>query len=179
MANERRGAAHISGWGRYAPGRVLTNDELSRMVDTSDEWIGQRTGILDRRVADSRETTAVQESVWRPHGRLRDLLAEADTLFQARDRTLALSRPQHGSACPIAGLKTGLDPFLFILGRGDCLLQDLDSLLESLVLLVCSVREERQKESQGSAGSRDGGKIGKHSIQYPLRKSLARHIDAE
>lgn len=58
MANERRRAAHISGWGRYAPSRVLTNDELSRMVDTSDEWIRQRTDILERRVADSRETTA-------------------------------------------------------------------------------------------------------------------------
>jgi 3-oxoacyl-[acyl-carrier-protein] synthase-3 len=37
---------------------VLTNEKLSRMVDTSDEWIRQRTGILERRVADSRETTA-------------------------------------------------------------------------------------------------------------------------
>ncbi len=58
MANEQRRAAHISGWGRYAPTRVLTNDELSRMVDTSEEWIQQRTGILERRVAGSDETTA-------------------------------------------------------------------------------------------------------------------------
>jgi len=58
MANELRRAAHISGWGRYAPTRVLTNDELSRMVDTSEEWIQQRTGILERRVAGSDETTA-------------------------------------------------------------------------------------------------------------------------
>ncbi len=57
MANDRRRAAHISGWGRYAPSQVLTNEELSRMVDTSDEWIRQRTDILERRVADSRETT--------------------------------------------------------------------------------------------------------------------------
>jgi 3-oxoacyl-[acyl-carrier-protein] synthase-3 len=58
VANERHRAAHISGWGRYAPTRVLTNDELSRMVDTSEEWICQRTGILERRVAGSGETTA-------------------------------------------------------------------------------------------------------------------------
>jgi 3-oxoacyl-[acyl-carrier-protein] synthase-3 len=58
MANELRRAAHISGWGRYAPTQVLTNDDLSRMVDTSEEWIQQRTGILERRVADSDETTA-------------------------------------------------------------------------------------------------------------------------
>jgi 3-oxoacyl-[acyl-carrier-protein] synthase-3 len=58
MANERRRAAHISGWGRYVPTRVLTNEDLSRMVDTSEEWILQRTGILERRVAASGETTA-------------------------------------------------------------------------------------------------------------------------
>ena len=58
MANEQRRGAHITGWGRYAPTRVLTNDELSLMVDTSDEWIYQRTGILERRVASSGETTA-------------------------------------------------------------------------------------------------------------------------
>ena len=58
MANERRRAAHISGWGRYVPTRVLTNEDLSRMVDTSEEWIRQRTGILERRVAGSGETTA-------------------------------------------------------------------------------------------------------------------------
>jgi 3-oxoacyl-[acyl-carrier-protein] synthase-3 len=58
MANERRRGAHISGWGRYAPSRVLTNDDLSRMVDTSQEWIRQRTGIHERRVAGSGETTA-------------------------------------------------------------------------------------------------------------------------
>ncbi|MGB3904639.1 MAG: 3-oxoacyl-ACP synthase, partial [Anaerolineae bacterium] len=58
MANEQRRGAHITGWGRYAPARVLTNDELSLMVDTSNEWIYQRTGILERRVASSGETTA-------------------------------------------------------------------------------------------------------------------------
>ena len=58
MAHEQRRAAHISGWGRYAPTQVLTNDDVSQMVDTSEEWIQQRTGILERRVAGSDETTA-------------------------------------------------------------------------------------------------------------------------
>ena len=31
--------AHVTGWGRYAPTQVLTNHDLERMVDTSDEWI--------------------------------------------------------------------------------------------------------------------------------------------
>jgi 3-oxoacyl-[acyl-carrier-protein] synthase-3 len=48
--------AVISGWGMYAPERVLTNDELSRMVETSDEWIATRTGIRERRIAANDET---------------------------------------------------------------------------------------------------------------------------
>ena len=36
---------------RYAPAQVLTNADLERMVDTSDEWIVSRTGIRERRVA--------------------------------------------------------------------------------------------------------------------------------
>jgi len=41
----------ITGLGSYVPERVLTNDELSTLVDTSDEWIMERTGIRERRIA--------------------------------------------------------------------------------------------------------------------------------
>ena len=41
----------ITGLGTYAPERVLTNDELAKIVDTSDEWITERTGIKERRIA--------------------------------------------------------------------------------------------------------------------------------
>ena len=41
----------ITGLGTYAPDRVLTNDELSELVDTTDEWIMERTGIKERRIA--------------------------------------------------------------------------------------------------------------------------------
>src|SRR6478736_4066557 len=41
----------ITGIGAYVPDRVLTNDELSTLVDTSDEWIMERTGIRERRIA--------------------------------------------------------------------------------------------------------------------------------
>jgi 3-oxoacyl-[acyl-carrier-protein] synthase-3 len=41
----------ILGTGSYAPERVLTNDEFSRSVDTSDEWIRTRSGIRERRIA--------------------------------------------------------------------------------------------------------------------------------
>lgn len=42
----------IAGIGFYVPDKVLTNHDLERMVDTSDEWIRTRTGILERRIAE-------------------------------------------------------------------------------------------------------------------------------
>ena len=51
--------ALITGWGMYAPSRVMTNDELATLVDTSDEWIVSRTGIRERRVAADGETTTM------------------------------------------------------------------------------------------------------------------------
>jgi 3-oxoacyl-[acyl-carrier-protein] synthase-3 len=45
------GRVSITGIGTQAPERVMTNDELAQMVDTSDEWIVERTGIRERRVA--------------------------------------------------------------------------------------------------------------------------------
>ncbi|MCA1588652.1 MAG: ketoacyl-ACP synthase III [Chloroflexi bacterium] len=51
--------ALITGWGMYAPSRVMTNDELATLVDTSDEWIVSRTGIHERRIAADDETTTM------------------------------------------------------------------------------------------------------------------------
>lgn len=48
----------LTGWGHYAPAKILTNAELSQMVDTSDEWIVQRSGIRERRIAADGETTS-------------------------------------------------------------------------------------------------------------------------
>lgn len=45
--------ASIIGGGYYVPDRVLTNADLEKMVDTSDEWIVRRTGIRERRIADA------------------------------------------------------------------------------------------------------------------------------
>lgn len=49
--------SRIAGTGSYLPGKVLTNDDLSRFVDTSDEWIRSRTGIRERHVAAEGQTT--------------------------------------------------------------------------------------------------------------------------
>jgi len=48
----------ITGLGCYVPERVLTNEELSKLVDTNDEWIQTRTGIRERRIAAPEEATS-------------------------------------------------------------------------------------------------------------------------
>ena len=45
-------AAKITGVSKYLPPRVMTNDDLAKVVDTNDEWIRTRTGIRERHVAD-------------------------------------------------------------------------------------------------------------------------------
>lgn len=50
--------AHVTGWGIHVPDQVLTNDDLAQMVDTDDQWIVDRTGIRERRIAGKHDTTA-------------------------------------------------------------------------------------------------------------------------
>ncbi len=57
MGCERR-AVGIIGTGSYTPPRVLTNFDLEKMVDTSDEWIRTRTGIRERRIAEPEVATS-------------------------------------------------------------------------------------------------------------------------
>jgi 3-oxoacyl-[acyl-carrier-protein] synthase-3 len=49
--------AAIAGTGMYVPERVVTNEELSTYIDTSDEWIRSRTGIAERRIAGATDTS--------------------------------------------------------------------------------------------------------------------------
>jgi 3-oxoacyl-[acyl-carrier-protein] synthase III len=55
MIGEARSNVTITGLGVHVPERVVSNDELSRHVDTSDEWIRERTGIRERRMASQEE----------------------------------------------------------------------------------------------------------------------------
>jgi 3-oxoacyl-[acyl-carrier-protein] synthase-3 len=50
--------AHITGWGMSVPEKILTNDDLAKIVETNDGWIRSRTGISERRIASSNQTTA-------------------------------------------------------------------------------------------------------------------------
>jgi 3-oxoacyl-[acyl-carrier-protein] synthase-3 len=66
-----RKRARISSLGRYVPPRILTNADLERIVDTSDEWIRTRTGIEQRHVAEPGTPTselaahAARDALWR------------------------------------------------------------------------------------------------------------------
>jgi 3-oxoacyl-[acyl-carrier-protein] synthase-3 len=58
--NGRPPAYHavITGYGSFTPDKILTNEDLSKMVDTSDEWITTRTGIKTRHITEDNESTA-------------------------------------------------------------------------------------------------------------------------
>ncbi|MFZ5801488.1 MAG: beta-ketoacyl-ACP synthase III [Candidatus Omnitrophota bacterium] len=51
-------AVGITGLGAYLPTRILTNHDLEKMVETSDEWITTRTGIKERRIAEPHQRTS-------------------------------------------------------------------------------------------------------------------------
>jgi 3-oxoacyl-[acyl-carrier-protein] synthase-3 len=50
--------AHITGWGMSVPEKILTNEELSKAIDTDDAWIVERTGIRQRHIASPQDTSA-------------------------------------------------------------------------------------------------------------------------
>src|SRR3546814_17733199 len=57
QASNQRIYSRIAGTGSYLPEKVLTNDDLAQIVDTSDEWITSRPGIRQSHVAAEGETT--------------------------------------------------------------------------------------------------------------------------
>src|SRR3954462_15043272 len=58
MLTHAQPASCILGTGRYTPAKVLSNFDLEKMVDTSDAWIAERTGIRERRIAAEGEATS-------------------------------------------------------------------------------------------------------------------------
>jgi 3-oxoacyl-[acyl-carrier-protein] synthase-3 len=50
--------ARITGTGSFAPRKVITNHDLEKLIDTSDDWITERTGIKERRIAEKGQTTS-------------------------------------------------------------------------------------------------------------------------
>jgi 3-oxoacyl-[acyl-carrier-protein] synthase III len=94
----------VLGCGSYLPSRVLTNGELAQSVDTSDDWIVQRTGIHERRIAASGELT----SDLALHA-ARAALAHAKVDAQSIDLiVLATSTPDHTFPASAVSVQAGL-----------------------------------------------------------------------
>jgi 3-oxoacyl-[acyl-carrier-protein] synthase-3 len=94
----------VLGCGSYLPSRVLTNGELAQTVDTSDDWIVQRTGIHERRIAATGELT----SDLALHA-ARAALAHAKVDAQSIDLiVLATSTPDHTFPASAVSVQAGL-----------------------------------------------------------------------
>jgi 3-oxoacyl-[acyl-carrier-protein] synthase III len=83
MPSQPKSGLQITGTGIYLPSHVLTNQDLEKLVDTSDEWIFSRTGIRERRIASETET-----STWMGVQAAQQALAQAK--IQAADLDLIL-----------------------------------------------------------------------------------------
>ena len=124
----------VLGCGSYLPDRVLSNSDLSRIVDTSDEWILQRTGIRARRIAAAGKTT-----VYMGMAAARAALAAARADAQTIDLiVLATSTPDNTFPASAVSIQAGLgirqgaafdlqavcSGFVFALATADSLLRD-------------------------------------------------------
>jgi len=58
LKEEGLSGVKLTALGRYLPSKIMTNDELASILDTSDEWIRTRTGIVERRIAAAGESTS-------------------------------------------------------------------------------------------------------------------------
>ncbi|MCC8107602.1 MAG: ketoacyl-ACP synthase III [Planctomycetes bacterium] len=118
----------ISGTGRYVPDRVITNADLEKMVETSDEWIQQRTGIIERRMAAPDQATshlsyeaakiAIADAGLTPDDIDQIILATVtpDTVFPA-----TACRVQHMLGCrtvPAFDLAAACSGFIYALAMG-------------------------------------------------------------
>jgi len=91
VRNGHRSRARLTEVGAYVPSRVMTNAELERIVDTSDEWIASRTGIRERRVAAPDEAASDLAAAAG-----RDVLARAGVSAEDLDMVLlATATPDH------------------------------------------------------------------------------------
>jgi 3-oxoacyl-[acyl-carrier-protein] synthase-3 len=121
--------SHIAGTGRCLPERVLTNAELEKMVDTTDEWIRSRTGIERRHiVADDEATSDLAERAARQAIAAAGVDAEDIDLIIVGTTTPDLVFPNVGTlvqerlgirGCPAFSVETACSGFVYALGIAD------------------------------------------------------------
>ena len=111
----KRPVAAIAGFGIFSPAKVLTNADFERMLDTSDTWIRERTGIRERHIASAQETVAFMA-----HEASVKALAEAgldptdvDTIIVS---TATPDRPLPSAACDLQALLGATNAAAFDIG---------------------------------------------------------------
>jgi 3-oxoacyl-[acyl-carrier-protein] synthase-3 len=119
----------FKGWGIALPDRIVTNDELSQTLDTSDEWITERTGIRARRVGGS----AVSLGVIAGRNAIADaglLVGDIDFLVLATttpDRLCPASAPmianELGLSCPSMDVNAACSGFMYAVRTAQGLLE--------------------------------------------------------
>jgi 3-oxoacyl-[acyl-carrier-protein] synthase-3 len=116
----------LTGWGVGLPDRVVTNDELSLTLATSDEWIAERTGIRERRVGGSASTlglAAARAALDVAHvepSALDAILLATTTPDRLIPATAPLIQEALGAQCPAVDLNAACSGFMYglWLGRG-------------------------------------------------------------
>jgi len=110
--------AHVTGWGRYVPSRVLTNKDLERLVDTSDEWITTRTGTagLDPDDIDLILLGTLTPDYWMPSTAALVKEAIGNTRAAAMDVSAACSGFVYGFATAQAWIASGLAKHVLVIG---------------------------------------------------------------
>ena len=93
-----RPGATIAGTGSFLPEKVLTNADLAKIVDTSDEWIAVRTGIKQRRIASQEQTTATM-AVKACSQALEDAAVAAEDVQAIICATITPEMPLPATAC--------------------------------------------------------------------------------
>ncbi len=111
----KRPVAAFAGLGTYSPGKILTNADFERMLDTSDTWIRERTGIRERHIAGPDETVAVM-------AREASLLALQEAGLAPTDldgiivSTATPDRPLPSAACDLQALLGATNAAAFDIG---------------------------------------------------------------
>ncbi len=119
----------ISGTGSYLPDRCVSNDELSTMVDTSDQWIQQRAGIQSRHIAQVHETTSFMAAE-----SAKKALASAQLRSQDIDLIVVATSTADNAMPSCASLVQGA------LGIEDCIAFDLNAACSGFIYAVSTAQ---------------------------------------
>jgi len=115
--------ARITGTGSYLPPRIITNSELEKTLDTSDEWITERTGIKERRVVDGESTCDLALEASKKALEMAEIKAcEIDLIILATTTpdkifpaTATILQNRIGANCPAFDLQAVCAGFVFAL----------------------------------------------------------------